>query len=212
MKRIIIKENEGEQAAEINKISQLCDAANKELMQFKADTGYGPTLEDVKSLVISNDPDFLQLNLNASLENQLDKLNITGKLMRDNQKAGANEFINQLSTKLRQLRDGARYLHNLSMKDGLLFLNKEQEEQIRDSFRHCVTSDTGKELYEKHKALAQSFSEFSKLVKEKTSISCISSGELANEFFDLDYETGNIDINSIDYERIIQMRIRRDQN
>lgn len=212
MKKIIIEENESAQTSEINKINQFRDSVNKELLQFKADTGYSPTLEDVKGLMISNDTSGLESSLNSSLESQLDKMNITGDLMRKNHKAGANDYVKKLFARLQQEGIfGVRYLHNLSMKDGLLFLNKEQEEQVRDTFRNCITSETGKELYERHKALAQSFSEFSKFVKEKTSLSYVSSGELANEFFDMDYKTGNIEISNIGYERIIRWRIERDK-
>lgn len=211
MKRIIINENEGSQNSEISKINQFRDSVNKELLQFKADTGYSPTLEEVRGLMISNDASGLQSSLNSSLESQLDKMNVTGNLMRENFKAGANDFIKKLSIRFHQLSAGASHLFNLSMQDGILSLSKEQEEQIRDSFRHCVTSDTGKELYEKHKALAQSFAEFSKFLKEKTSLSYVSSGQLANEFFDLDNETGNIGITDIGYERIIQYKSERDR-
>ena len=211
MKRIIIKENESAQTSEINKINQFRDSVNKELLQFKADTGYSPTLEEVKSLMTSRDTSGLQSSLNSFLESELDKMNITSKLMRENQKTGANDFINKLLNRFQQLSPGASHLFNLSMKDGILFLSKEQEEQIRDSFRNCVTSETGKELYEKHKTLAQSFTDFSKLVKERTSLSYISVGQLADEFFDLDYETGDIEINDIAYERIIQYRTERDK-
>ena len=161
--------------------------------------------------MISRDPSDLQSKLNSSLESQLDNMNITSKLMRENFKAGANNFVNKLLIKLRQLSPGASYLYNLSMQDGILLLSKEQEEKVRDTFRNCITSDTGKELYEAHKALAQSFSEFSKLVKKNTSLSYVSVAELANEFFDLDYETGNIEITAIGYERIIQYRNERDR-
>lgn len=211
MKRIIINENESAQTSELSKINQFCNSVNRELQQFKADTGYSPTLEDVKSVIISSDATGLQSRLDSSLENQLDKMNITGKLMRENQKAGANEFVKKLLIRLQQERSGARYLSNLSMKDGVLFLSKEQEEQVRDEFRNYITSDTGNEFHEKHKALAKSFSEFSKFVKEKTSLSYGSSGELAEEFFERDYETGNIEITGIDYERVIQRRIERDK-
>lgn len=211
MKKLIIQENAAAQTSEISKINQFRDAVNKELHQFKADTGYSPTLEEVKSLMISRDTSGLQSSLNSSLERELDKMNITSKLMRDNHKAGANDFVNKLLNRFQQLSQEVRYLHNLSMKDGLLLLSKEQEEQVRDSFRNCITSETGKELYEKHKVLAQSFSEFSKFLKEKTSLRYVSSGELAREFFDMDYETGNIEISNIAYERIIQWRIARDK-
>lgn len=211
MKKIIIEENAEKQEQELNKINQFCNAVNKELQQFKTDTGYNPNLDEVKKIMVSKDQNLLLQNLNSYLDKQLDKMQITSTLMRENQKAGQKAFINSLFTRLGYLAGNEKYLHQLSMEGGLLILSKKSEDEIRDSFRNYITSEKAKEFWNLHKAATQSLNEFSLFVKENTTLSYVSIEDLSKEFFFMDYTSRNVEIESIDYEGCVQRRTIQDK-
>ncbi|MEO9146189.1 MAG: hypothetical protein ABI237_11605 [Ginsengibacter sp.] len=211
MKKIIIEENAEMQEQELNKTNQFCNAVNKELQQFKTDTGYNPTMDEVKKIMVSKDPILLLDNLNSFLDKQLDQMKITSTLMRANQKAGQKTFVDNLFKKLNFLPYKSGYLHQLSMENGLLILSKENEVEIRDSFRNYITSEKAKQFWELHKAATQALNIFSVFVKENTTLSYVSIEDLSKEFFYMDFETRNVESESMDYEGCVQRRTMQDK-
>lgn len=211
MKKIIIEENADMQEQELTKVNQFCNAVNKELAQFKTDTGYNPTMDEVKQIMASKNLNLLLQNLNSFLDSQLDKINVTSTLMRENQKAGQKTFVDDLFKQLNFLSHNSRYLYQLSMEHGLLILSKESEAEIRDNFRNYITSEKPKEFWELHKAATQALNTFSVFVKENTTLSYVSIEDLAKEFFYMDYESRNVESESIEYEGCIKRRTMQDK-
>ncbi len=211
MEKITIEENSEQQDAAIKKINSFCAKVNEALVEFKTDTGYSPTFDEVKKLIQGQDLSGLRENVNSSLESQLDKQKVSGKLMRENLKAGVSVLINTLSKNLniQSVVPGSEYLHFLSMQAGKIELKKEQEEEIRETFRNCLTTEEGKFFFDLHKSAAQSINELSKFISQKTTLQYSHIDQLTKNFFDMDFNTGEIDINSIDYETCIQRRKTR---
>ena len=211
MKKIIIEQNEPQQNAEINKINKFCNTLNQLLLQFKTDTGYSLTMDEVKKIMFGNNTTELKENLNSFLEAQLDTMQVHGTLMRENAKAGANNFVNTLQTQMKQSSLDGGYLHYLSMKNNTLIFEKSEEEKIRESFRLCIKTELAKEFYDKHIEAQKALNELSIFVKEKTSLFYPFIGELAKNFFYSNTNTGEVGIESIDYEICIQRRKMQNQ-
>lgn len=202
MKKMIIEEHAEKHEYEIGRIRQYVEAVNKVLERFKEQTGYSPTMEDVKEIIMYQTAMALTVNLDYSLESQFNKMKVTNKVMRDNMKAntqsGILELIKQISGII--YTNARYYLHNLTMEAGKLTLTEDEAETIRNSFRNYVTSEKGTEFYELHTAAAQYLSNFFSFIRENTPLRPFS----IDEYFSLCRETGMVECEELEYERCIQ--------
>ncbi|HEV8079554.1 MAG TPA: hypothetical protein VGP43_02495 [Chitinophagaceae bacterium] len=209
MERIILEENKNKQDSEINKVHKFLSAVNKELLVFNSDTGgYQLRLDQVIKVLNGADTYYLLEPVDAFFDKQLDNSKITGKLMRDNFKAGTKELINKFLFNMKSLNNmqGSEYIHNgLSMNNaGLLELTKENEDKIKDSFRSCINTDDGNEFYKKHEEAAKHLSSFCTFVKKHTEgLNYINISQLAGNFFSLDNTSGEVKVNHVNYDRFI---------
>jgi len=205
VEKIIIDENLTEQNNKIYNARNFCNAVNEVLLQFKENTGCPINLQEVKK-AIDGDQYALHESLDSYLEKQLDEKKITGKLMRENFKAGANNIVNSFLLNIKKLSGivGSDLFEHLSMENGILILSKEHEEIIRDSCRHYITSEKANEFFTKHKTAAAALTDLSVFIKNNTWISSTTVGNMADKLFSLDSQTGEVGINGIAYDRTLK--------
>ncbi|MGN6297929.1 MAG: hypothetical protein ACTHM7_14175 [Ginsengibacter sp.] len=198
MEPIIINENLDYQNNEIKKIKDYCAGINRTLKDFAQKTQYSLTLNEVESLIKGQDVISLEDNI-------LQAQKIKSPLMMDAARPNLRNYIKDLG---RKLGTGTydhcnQYLPDMQMSKGEIYLPEEKEAEIRESFRNLIKSEAGKTFYELHTRAAKALSEFSVFVHENTRLSFISPGELSTEFFDFEDENKSVEIEEVDYDRLI---------
>jgi hypothetical protein len=206
MQKIILKENSEKQQQVINDIQSFCSKMNEVLSDFIGSTGYTPTKRELETLMNGGLPESMSESITLTIEAQLNKTpgsNIMYKSMREGLKEQVYKSISGTSKKLIMIGYGKAkdYFFNLSLKDGKIFLSKETEEQIRESFRVSIASEAGKEFWEKHQNAVNVLNDLSLYVREKTLIRAVNIHQFAGTLFSLNNETGEIVSYGVDYDR-----------
>jgi len=206
MQKIILKENSEEQQKVINDIQSFCLKINETLSDFIQETGYTPTKTEIEALMNGYIPESLNENIALSIETQLSKTpgsNILYKSMKEGLKEQVYKAISKTLKKLQISSYGKAkdYFFNLSLEDGKIFLSEESEEQIRETFRRSISSEAGKEFYEKHQKAINVLNDLSLYIKENTLIRAVNIHQFVEILFSLNNETGEIVSYGVDYDR-----------
>lgn len=206
MEKILISEDSIKQNTLIQGIKYFCNRVNQILPEFESETGYVLSIEEVRMLFFnSNDLTPLVEKVNKSVLKSFGEIKMTG-IIKKTILPNYAEFIYSFANKLKPFLSnyGADYLQsNLCFENGKLTLSLEDEEKIREQFRIYITSEQGKEFYEKHKEICKILSEFSNYVKEKTGRMFDKDG-LSIYYFDYSLEPCEILPIKMDYETALK--------
>lgn len=199
MEPLVINENIEKQNQAIKDVNSFAAKINELLPEFQAETGYSLNLNEVQTLLNGNDQTALIDSVKKSMEKSLSTFN---QLTQRSLKEKVDEFVYGFAEKIKRTNSmpGAANFQILLLNDVGLYLSKEAEQTLRNTFKYSISSEAAKEFHQKHKAACIALNEFGKFVSENSQIPLFNMGNLAHTFFYLERETGSVIMESIDYE------------
>ena len=200
MQQIILNENLEKQNDELRKIHLYCSKINEILPEFEKETNYELNMQDVQMLIQTNNQDPLIEKVKKSMEKSFASFN---QITRTILKEGIDEFVYSFAEKIKavNLRWQIEHLKSLSIENGKLFLRKEQEQALRQTFVKAINTQSGKEFYDISLSTANGLTELLKFIKENTRINFHSVGAIVTDLFYIDAATGEVKANeNIDYD------------
>ncbi|MEO6134375.1 MAG: hypothetical protein ABIP35_04435 [Ginsengibacter sp.] len=203
MDPLLVNEHLDLQEKAIKEVNNFCSKINQTLPEFKKETGYSLDINELQLLLRSNDLTSLIGSIDKSMEKSFASFN---EIVKRTLKAGTSEYVYSFGNQLKRFATlpGVDHINSLSITNDQLTLSKDNEHAIRETFKKFITSEAAKEFLEKHKAITDSMNEFSKFVKDKTSIPILHAESFGFYFFKLNNQTGSVSMLSIDYERLVK--------
>lgn len=191
MEPIILNSNLEKQDHEIKQVHLFCTKINEMLPEFQKETNYELDMQDVQTLIESNDQDRLIEKVKKSMEKSFATFN---QITRTILKKGIDEFVYGFAEKIKavSLRWQTDHLNDLSIENGKLYLSKEQEQAVRQTFVKAITTEAGKDFYGISLATAKELTVLLKFIKENTRINFHSIGGVVNDLFYIDVTTGEV--------------------
>lgn len=203
--KILLSEDKEGLNAAIRDINKIAGKLNAILPVFETETGYSLTREDITRLISSPDQDDIIDKVNSKIKEGFPGAKIKG-LMEKTLFANTTEFVYSFSNKIKSVvaTGGTRHIGLLSLIDGELKLEKEQEEKINEEFRKYLTTETGKLFFEKHKKAVESLNDLLSFIKENTVIEIFHPQQMTGNLFLFDTTTKLVSLTDVAYERALK--------